>query len=68
MNMSVRLRRRVGKGKDMEKKEEEDGHPVRDACQALNFDLRMLYLQNFKNFAIGHFYSNKTYVCRQVRK
>ena len=44
MQMSVRIRGRVGEGQDMEKKEKDSGHLVSDASwplNSLNFDPRM---------------------------
>ena len=54
MKMCVRLRGRVGKCQDMEKKEKDSVHPVSGACWLLNFDpsreqARYLPLRSLKN-------------------
>ena len=37
MEMSVRLRGSMREGKVMEKEEEDSAHPLREACELLNF-------------------------------
>ena len=38
MQMSVRLRSRVGESQELEKKERKSGHPVSKASWLMNFD------------------------------